>query len=134
MLRNLTGSKPVCKSPYSPGNSIQAREVSRANKQKHHSFNGNLSGFSSILCRYQYHPPGLTPGPLIFSVKIPAPRTAFQCRTSAPGSKKKTKIPTPGHNLPSSNAKISMKKEHYSIKAVSFQIFHNCPFHNFLLS
>ena len=33
MLRNLIGSKPVCKSPYSPGNSIQAREVSRANKQ-----------------------------------------------------------------------------------------------------
>ena len=33
-----------------------------------------------------YHPPGLTPGPLIFSVKIPAPGTAFQCKTPAPGS------------------------------------------------
>ena len=52
-----------------------------------------------------YHPPG----PLNFSVNIPAPGTAFQCKTPAPGSKKRTKIPTPGHNLPSSNAKISMK-------------------------
>ena len=32
VLRNLIGSKPVCKSQYSPGNSIQAREVSWANK------------------------------------------------------------------------------------------------------
>ena len=79
-----------------------------------------------------YHPPGLTPRPLIFSVKIPVPGTAFQCKPPAPGSKNETKIPTPGHNLPSSNAKRSMKKEHNSIKAVSFQIFHNCPFDNFL--
>ena len=90
------------------------------------------------LCRHQFNrlpspPPGLTPGPLNFSVKIPAPGTAFQCKTPAPGSKKRNKIPTPGHNLPGSNAKISMKKEHNSIKAVSFQIFHNCPFDNFLL-
>ena len=42
-----------------------------------------------------YHPPGLTPGPLIFSVKIPAPGTAFQCKTPAPGSRKLHKIPTP---------------------------------------
>ena len=56
-----------------------------------------------------YHPPGLTPWPLIFSVKIPSPGTAFQCKTRAPGSKKRNKIPTPGHNLPSSNVKISMK-------------------------
>ena len=55
------------------------------------------------------HPPGLTAGPLIFSVKIPAPGTAFQCKTPAPGSEKRNKIPTPGRNLPSSNAKISMK-------------------------
>ena len=81
-----------------------------------------------------YHPPGLTPGPLIFSVKIPAPGTAFQYKTLAPGSKKRNKNPPPGHNLPSSNAKRSMKNEHNSIKAVSFQIFHNCPFDNFLFS
>ena len=57
-----------------------------------------------------YHPPGLTPRLLIFSVKIPAPGTAFQCKTPAPGSKKRNKIPTPGHNFPCSNAKISMKR------------------------
>ena len=68
-----------------------------------------------------YHPPG----PLIFSVKIPAPGTAFQCKTPAPGSKKRNKISTPGHNFPSSNAKISMKKEHNSIKTTSF--FPNFP-------
>ena len=73
-----------------------------------------------------YHPPG----PLIFSVKIPAPGTAFQCKTPAPGSKKRNKI----HNLPGSNVKIFMKKEHNSIRAVSFQIFHNCRLDNFLLS
>ena len=58
--------------------------------------------------------PRLTPGPLIFFVKIPAPGTAFQCKTLAPGSKKGNKIPTPEHNLRSSNSKISMKKEHKS--------------------
>ena len=51
------------------------------------------------LCRYQFDqlpsPPGLTPGPLIFSIKIPAPRTAFQCKTPAPGSKKRNKNPHP---------------------------------------
>ena len=77
-----------------------------------------------------YHPPGATN----FFVKIPAPGTAFQCKAPAPGSKKRNKIPTPGHNLPDSNAKISMKKEHNSIRAFPFQIFHNCPFDNFLLS
>ena len=75
-----------------------------------------------------YHPPG----PLIFSVKIPVPGTAFQCKTPAPGSENEAKIPTPRHNLPSSNAKRSIKKEHNFIKSVSFQIFHNCPFDNFL--
>ena len=69
-----------------------------------------------VLCRYQFDrlpsPPALTAGPLIFSVKIPTPGTAFQRKT-----------PAPGHNLPCSNAKRSMKKEHNSIKAVSFQIF-----------
>ena len=57
-----------------------------------------------------YHLPGLTPGPLNFFVKILSPRTAFQCKTPAPGSKKRNKIFTPGHNLPGSNAEISMKK------------------------
>ena len=33
--------------------------------------------------------------------------------------------------MTSSNAKISMKKEHNSIRAVSFQIFHSCLFDNF---
>ena len=69
-----------------------------------------------------YHP---LPGPLIFFFKISTPGTAFQCKTPAPGSKNETKIPTPRHNLPRLNAKRSMKKEHNSIKAVSFQIFHN---------
>ena len=38
-----------------------------------------------------YPPPGLIPGPLIFSAEIPAPGTAFQCKTLAPGSKKRNK-------------------------------------------
>ena len=66
-------------------------------------------------------PPRLTPRPLIFSVKIPAPRTAFQCKTPAPGSKKGNKIPILAHNLHGLNDKISMKKEHNSIRAVYFQ-------------
>ena len=79
------------------------------------------------------HPPGLTPGPLIFSVKISTSGTTFQCKTPAPRSKKWSKIPTPGHNLTSLNAKISMKKERNSIRAAFFQIFYCCPFDNFLL-
>ena len=42
--------------------------------------------------------------------------------------------PHPGDNLPGSNAKISMKKEHNSVRAVSFQIFHDCLFDNVLIS
>ena len=89
------------------------------------------------LCRYQFDRlpspvPGLTHGPLIFSIKIPTPGQLFSAKLRPPGRKNETKIPTHGHNLPSSNAKISMTKEHNSIKAVSFQIFHNCPFDNFL--
>ena len=91
----------------------------------------NYAGIN--LTGYHPPPPELIAWPLIFPVKIPTPRTAFQCKTPAPGSKNKTKIPTTGHNLPSSNAKISLKREHYSIKAVSFQISHN-SFDNFLLS
>ena len=94
-----------------------------------------LKNYAGINLTGYHPPPGLTPGPLIFSVKIPALGTAFQCKTPVCISgKKRNKIPTPGHKLPSSNAKISMKKEHNSIRAVSLQIFHNCPFDNFLLS
>ena len=70
-------------------------------------------------------PPQTDPRPLIFSVKISTPRTAFQCKTPALWSKNETKIPTPKHNLPGLNAKRSIKKKHNSIKAVSFQIVHN---------
>ena len=35
-----------------------------------------------------YHPPGLTSRLLIFFVKIPAPGTASQCKTLAPGVEK----------------------------------------------
>ena len=86
------------------------------------------------LTGYHLPPPQANPRATIFSFKILASGTAFQYRTPAPGSRKRNKIPTPGHNLRSSNAKISMKKEHNSIRAVSFQIFHNCPFDNFPLS
>ena len=61
-----------------------------------------------------YHPlPGLTSGPLIFFIKIPTPGTAFQCKTLAPGKKNETKIPTPGHSLPSLNAKRSMENSNF---------------------
>ena len=57
------------------------------------------SGHWSLYCNYQFDwlpsLPGLTPGPLIFSVKIPAPGTAFQCKTPAPGSKKTKQNPHP---------------------------------------
>ena len=43
-----------------------------------------------------YHPPGLTPGPLIFSVKIPAPGTAFSAKLRPPGRKNETKSPPLG--------------------------------------
>ena len=72
-----------------------------------------------------YHPP---PGPLIFSIKIPAPGQLFSAKDRP---KNETIIPTPRHNLPSLNAKISMKKEHNTIKAVSFQIFHNLSISQF---
>ena len=38
----------------------------------------------------------------------------FSAKLRSPGRNKRNKIPTPGHNLPSSNAKISMKKDHNS--------------------
>ena len=71
---------------------------------------GNRVMYYASINLTSYHPPpGLTARPLIFSVKIGAPGTAFQCKTRSPGRKKRNKIPTPGHHLPSSNAKISMK-------------------------
>ena len=67
-----------------------------------------------------------------FPSKSPPPGQLLSAKLRTPGRKNETKIPTPGHNLPSLNAKRSMKREHNSIKAVSFQISHNCPFDNFL--
>ena len=42
-----------------------------------------------------YHPPELTPRPLIFSIKIPTPGTAFWYKTLAPRSKKMKQNPHP---------------------------------------
>ena len=79
-----------------------------------------------------YHPPRTdSRAANFFPSKSLPPEKLFSAKLRSPGRKNETKIPTPGHNLPSSNAKISMKKEHYSKKTVSFQIFHNCPFDNF---
>ena len=80
------------------------------------------------LCRYQFD---RLPSPLRADCRVTNffyqnthPRDSFSAQNSSPQVKKnETKIPTPGHNLPCSNAKRSMKKEHNSIKAVSFQIF-----------
>ena len=41
------------------------------------------------LIGYQPPPPGLAPGPLIFSIKNPMPGIAFQCKTPSPGSETK---------------------------------------------
>ena len=72
-----------------------------------------------------YHPPPRADcWATNFFRQNPHPRDSFSAQNSGPRVKKnETKIPTPGHNLPCSNAKRSMKKEHNSIKAVSFQIF-----------
>ena len=43
-----------------------------------------------------YHLPRANPRATIFSVKIPAPGTAFHCKTSAPGSKNEAKSPPLG--------------------------------------
>ena len=72
--------------------------------------NGKLQQFTYASINLTgYHPPGLTAGPLIFSAKIPTRGTVFQCKTPANGSEKTKQNPHPGHHLPSSNAKISMK-------------------------
>ena len=88
-----------------------------------------------------YHPPSpsplppspANPRPLFFYVKIPTPGTVFQCKTPAPGSKKRNKIPTPGRNLPSWNAKISMKRNIIIYKQFlsKFSIIVPVPFDNF---
>ena len=54
-------------------------------------------------------------------------------QNSGPLVEKTKQNPHPGHNLPSSNAKISMKKEHNSTKAVLSKfsiIFHLTIFFN----
>ena len=63
----------------------------------------------------------------------PRPGDSFSVQNSGPRVEKMKQNPTPWHNLISSIAKILMKKEHNSIRAVSFQTFHSCPFGNFLL-
>ena len=69
------------------------------------------------LCRYQFDrlpspPPGLTPGPLIFSAKIPTSGPAFQCKTPAPGVEKmKQKSPPSGITC---LARMWMKKQFLS--------------------
>ena len=64
-----------------------------------------------------YHPPPPPPPPhqadpqaTNFFHQNPYPKTAFQCKTLAPGLKNRNENPTPRHNLPSSNAKRSMKR------------------------
>ena len=47
-----------------------------------------LQSYAGINLAGYHPPPGLTAGPLIFSVKIPTPGTTFQHKTPAPGSKK----------------------------------------------
>ena len=80
----------------------------------------NLTGYNS--------PPQADPQ----ANKNPRKRDSFSVQNSCPWVEKtKQKSPPLGISCP---AKRSMKKEHNSIKAVSFQIFRNCPFDNFLFS
>ena len=65
------------------------------------------------------------PGPIFFSSESSSWGQLFQCKTLYPGSTKRNKIPTAGHNLPSSNANISMKKKHNKFYKSSF--FPNFP-------
>ena len=86
----------------------------------------NLTGYHS--------PPGLTPGPLIFFRQNPRSRDGFSVQTSGPRVEEtKQKSPPPGITCQVRMPKI-MEKEHNSIKAVSFHVFRNCPFDNYLLS
>ena len=91
----------------------------------------SLKLFSEVkLCSYQFDwlPSLPPPRATNFSIKIPAPGQLFSAKLRP---KNETIIPTPRHNLPSLNAKISMKNEHNTIKAVSFQIFHNLSISQF---
>ena len=59
----------------------------------------NWQKLKSTIMRVSLWPatiPPPNPEPPIFSVKIPAPGTVFQCKTLAPGSKNETKSPSPG--------------------------------------
>ena len=64
-----------------------------------------------------YHPPCANPWATNFFHQNPHPGDQFSVQNSSLQVEKQNKIPTPGHNLLSSNAKISMKREHNSIRA-----------------
>ena len=70
-----------------------------------------------------YHPPGLTAGPLIFFCQNLHPRDSFSVQNSGLRVKNETKVPIPGHNLPSSNAKISIEKGTLFYKSTFFSNF-----------
>ena len=56
-----------------------------------------------------YHLPLADPQATNFFCQNPCPGDSFPgAKLRSPGRKKRNKIPTPGHNLPGSNAKISM--------------------------
>ena len=89
-------------------------------------------------CRYQFD---RLPSPRAdrratnFFHQNPHPRDSFSVQNSGPRVKKtKQRSSHPGITCLVRMPRYQFKKEHYSIKAVSFQIFHNCPFDNFLLS
>ena len=101
-----------------------------------HDQEKNLNIFVPLLldklCRYQFDrlpfppPPPADPRATYFFCQNPRPQDSFSVQNSGSWVEKtKQKSPPPGITCPSSNAKRSMKKEHNSIKAVSFQIFHN---------
>ena len=79
-----------------------------------------------------YHLPRANPRTTNFFQQNPRPKDSFSVQNSGPRLEKGKQNPHPEHSLPSLSDKISMKKEHNSIRAVSFQIFHDCPFDNFL--
>ena len=94
-------------------------------------FNLNVNNAGINLTGYH---PRANPWATNFFRQNPGPGDIFSVQNSGLGLKKWSTIPTPGHNLTSSNAKMLMKKEHNSRRAFSFQIFYSCPLDNFLLS
>ena len=115
----------------SPRTSVQTKMREMNGKSKDMTTAPAFQVKQLMLYRYQFNqlpspPPRLTAGPLILSIKIPTSGTAFSAKLQPPGKKNETKIPTPGHNSPSSNAKISLKRERYSIKQFlsKFSIIH----------